>query len=275
LLLAAAARLANATPIGDKYAQLGGAGGFLGTPTIPETTAPDGIGKFRHYQHGSIYWHPETGAREVHGLIRQRWAQLGWEQSYLGYPITDEIDLVDGSGRVSAVQGRRVDLAQRHESGLRGQVDRPRRRSPVPYRRGVGDRTDQRRDADRQPSRPVRLLLGPELRARSVEGTPDRRHGDGEDRVRRAGTPVRRFEFRQRHRAALRRRAVRVVSAPRAGLVHEGIHEGSADRLPAAGPRMGYASGAGDGDDARRRRRHRHGRRQLSPPLLRHDHARP
>src|SRR5437588_4252278 len=65
LVLTAAAQLANATPIGDKYAQLGGAGGFLRTPTIPETTAPDGIGKFRHYQHGSIYWHPETGAREV------------------------------------------------------------------------------------------------------------------------------------------------------------------------------------------------------------------
>ena len=105
LVLVFAAQLASATPISDKYAQLGGAGGFLGAPTIPETTAPDGIGKFRHYQHGSIYWHPETGAREVHGLIRQRWAQLGWEQSYLGYPITDEIDLVDGSGRVSRFKG--------------------------------------------------------------------------------------------------------------------------------------------------------------------------
>jgi len=105
LALAISVPLANATPISDKYAQLGGAGGFLGAPTIPETTAPDGVGKFRHYQHGSIYWHPECGAREVHGLIRERWAQLGWEQSYLGYPITDEIDLVDGSGRVSRFKG--------------------------------------------------------------------------------------------------------------------------------------------------------------------------
>ena len=45
---------AGATPIDDKYAALGSAGGFLGTPTIAESTAPDGVGKYRHYQHGSI-----------------------------------------------------------------------------------------------------------------------------------------------------------------------------------------------------------------------------
>jgi hypothetical protein len=105
LVLLLATSVANASPIGDKYAQLGGQGGFLGAPTTPEQTAPDGVGKYRHYQHGSIYWHPECGAREVHGLIRERWAQLGWETSYLGYPITDEIDLVDGAGRVSRFKG--------------------------------------------------------------------------------------------------------------------------------------------------------------------------
>lgn len=96
---------AAATPISDKYAQLGGSGGFLGTPTIAESVLPDGVGKFRHYQNGSIYWHPATGAREVHGLIRQRWSQLNWELGYLGYPMTDEINLVDGSGKVSKFQG--------------------------------------------------------------------------------------------------------------------------------------------------------------------------
>ena len=94
-----------ATPISDKYAQLGGTSGFLGSPTIPESTTPDGIGKYRHYQGGSIYWHPQTGAHEVHGLIRQRWANLGWELSYLGYPMTDEINTFDGAGRVSKFQG--------------------------------------------------------------------------------------------------------------------------------------------------------------------------
>lgn len=94
-----------ATPISDKYTALGGAGGFLGNPTITEQTAPDGVGKYRHYQGGSIYWSPSTGAHEVHGLIRGRWAELGWEQGYLGYPMTDEIDMYDGEGRVTKFQG--------------------------------------------------------------------------------------------------------------------------------------------------------------------------
>ena len=102
LLISAAA---FATPIDDKYNLLGGAGSFLGAPTIPESTAPDGIGKYRHYAGGSIYWHPQTGAHEVHGLIRQLWSKFGCEKSYLGYPMTDEIHTFDGAGRVSKFQG--------------------------------------------------------------------------------------------------------------------------------------------------------------------------
>ena len=105
LVSSAATSAAWATPISDKYAQLGGAGGFLGQPTIAETPTPDGVGRYRHYEGGSIYWHPRTGAHEVHGLIGQRWAELNWEQGYLGYPITDEINTVDGGGRVSRFEG--------------------------------------------------------------------------------------------------------------------------------------------------------------------------
>ena len=105
LISSAVTSAAWATPISDKYAQLGGAAGFLGQPTIAETSTPDGVGRYRHYEGGSIYWHPRTGAHEVHGLIRQRWAELNWEQGYLGYPITDEINTVDGGGRVSRFEG--------------------------------------------------------------------------------------------------------------------------------------------------------------------------
>jgi hypothetical protein len=48
-----------------------------------------------------VYWTGLTGAHEVHGLIRDRWAALGWEQGALGYPISDETDEIDGSGRFS------------------------------------------------------------------------------------------------------------------------------------------------------------------------------
>lgn len=78
--------------IGVHYRALGGSGSVLGYPTTDETGTPDGVGRFNHFQAGSIYWTPGTGAHEVHGLIRAFWAAAGWERnSALGYPISDEL----------------------------------------------------------------------------------------------------------------------------------------------------------------------------------------
>lgn len=85
--------------IRDKYVQLNGPEGFLGFPTTNETGTPDGNGRFNHFENGSIYWHPSTGAFEVHGAIRNKWASLGWENGFLGYPTTDELTTPDGAGR--------------------------------------------------------------------------------------------------------------------------------------------------------------------------------
>ena len=93
------------TAIDDKYAALGGAGGLLGGPTTGENVAPDGVGRYRHYANGSIYWHPQTGAHEIHGAIRGLWSSLGWERSFLGYPATDESVTPDGIGRYNHFQG--------------------------------------------------------------------------------------------------------------------------------------------------------------------------
>jgi len=84
--------------IDKKYVSLGGEGGFLGQPLSGESTR-DGYGRFRHFQGGSIYWTPNTGAWEVHGLIREKWAKFGWETGWLGYPLTDETITPDGIGR--------------------------------------------------------------------------------------------------------------------------------------------------------------------------------
>ncbi|MDF0650752.1 MAG: hypothetical protein P0121_04685 [Nitrospira sp.] len=91
--------------IDTKYTALGGPGGWLGQPTSPELAAPDGIGRYRHFQGGSIYWSPSTGAHEVHGAIRVKWASLGWERSFLSYPLTDESTTPDGVGRYNHFQG--------------------------------------------------------------------------------------------------------------------------------------------------------------------------
>jgi LGFP repeat len=89
--------------IRDRFVQFRGPDGWLGYPLTDETAAPDGEGRFNHFENGSIYWHPATGAFEVHGEIRNKWAALGWEGSWLGYPTSDEIDFAD-AGRISQFQ---------------------------------------------------------------------------------------------------------------------------------------------------------------------------
>lgn len=92
------------SPIDDRHAALGGAAGLLGAPVGPELGAPDQFGRFRPYQHGSIYWTAQTGAHEVHGAILATWSGLGWETSALGYPLTDETATPDGVGRFNHFQ---------------------------------------------------------------------------------------------------------------------------------------------------------------------------
>jgi uncharacterized protein with LGFP repeats len=82
----------------QKWVSLGAEGGFLGYPYIDETGSSDGVGRFNHFQNGSIYWTPSTGAHEIHGAIRQRWAEMGAEKAF-GYPVTDETKTPDGVGR--------------------------------------------------------------------------------------------------------------------------------------------------------------------------------
>jgi LGFP repeat len=73
-----------------KYNHLKGANGPLGFPITDETAAPDGVGRYNHFQHGSIYWTPRTGPMMVRGAIRHVWAASGWELGTFGYPVADE-----------------------------------------------------------------------------------------------------------------------------------------------------------------------------------------
>ncbi|RZK88088.1 MAG: hypothetical protein EOO98_12955 [Pedobacter sp.] len=91
-------------PITVKYSSLGGATGWLGPALTGISNCPDGVGRYQHYANGSIYWHPNTGAHEVHGLIRARWQSMGWERSVLGYPVTDESKCPDNIGRYNHFQ---------------------------------------------------------------------------------------------------------------------------------------------------------------------------
>ena len=75
----------------NKWRSMGGERSPLGYPMTDEMTTPDGQGRYNHFQGGSIYWTPDTGPHIVWGAIRDLWASLGWERSYLGYPVTDEL----------------------------------------------------------------------------------------------------------------------------------------------------------------------------------------
>jgi uncharacterized protein with LGFP repeats len=94
------------TEIDDKWRQLP----WLGAPVDEgagsgEMAMPDGRGRARDFQHGSIYWTPEHGAHEVHGAIRVKWAQLGGHKGILGYPVSDESPCGPGEGRFNHFEG--------------------------------------------------------------------------------------------------------------------------------------------------------------------------
>jgi glucose/arabinose dehydrogenase len=88
-----------------RWGSLGAQEGFLRYPATDELPTPDGIGRFNVFQGGSVYWSPGTDAWEVHGAIRDRWAQTGWELGPLGYPVTNETPTPDGAGRFNHFAG--------------------------------------------------------------------------------------------------------------------------------------------------------------------------
>lgn len=82
--------------IGQLWSLLGAEDGLLGLPVTGETRTPDRPGAYNHFEASSVYWSSRTGAHEVHGSIREAWARLGWENSALGFPTSDEHDHLGG-----------------------------------------------------------------------------------------------------------------------------------------------------------------------------------
>jgi hypothetical protein len=91
--------------IRDKWASLGWEK-YLGWPVTDENGTPDGKGAYNHFSStgnspiadGSIYSTPLGGAWSIRGEIRKKWASMGWENSPLGYPVTDETATPDHTG---------------------------------------------------------------------------------------------------------------------------------------------------------------------------------
>ncbi|MCW2295295.1 LGFP repeat-containing protein [Rhodococcus erythropolis] len=78
--------------------------GWLGYPTTDEIVHADGIGRRQEFQGGAIYVSlPNAIGSAVGGAIRDKWNTVGAETpgSLLGYPLSDEIVLPDGQGRMN------------------------------------------------------------------------------------------------------------------------------------------------------------------------------
>ncbi|MEI4272325.1 reprolysin-like metallopeptidase [Klenkia sp. LSe6-5] len=103
---AASIQVAPAAPsaISAKYAATGGEGGVLGRPASNEACGLPRGGCLRHFERGSIYWSPATAAQVITGGLRDRWASLGYEYSWLGYPASGADCSLPGGGCVQVFE---------------------------------------------------------------------------------------------------------------------------------------------------------------------------
>ena len=98
----------EALPVGGVlatgYQAAGGPAGPLGLPTGAERALEDGRGRLQTFQHGSLYWTPQTGAQVVRGAILDEWGKQGFERGPAGYPVAPEIKTPSRDGAVQAFE---------------------------------------------------------------------------------------------------------------------------------------------------------------------------
>ena len=70
--------------------------GILGYPITNETATRTPGGRYNNFQGGSMTWYPTTGAHEINGAIRARWAALGSDAGRLGFATSDEYSVAGG-----------------------------------------------------------------------------------------------------------------------------------------------------------------------------------
>lgn len=58
-------------------------------PTSDEVRASDGRTPVSHFEAGSIYWVGGVGGVAIYGDIETQWRQMGAEQGWLGFPLSD------------------------------------------------------------------------------------------------------------------------------------------------------------------------------------------
>jgi len=81
------------TAIEKKYQDMGGDNNsILGVAVDQnELASSDGVGRFKRYQHGGIYWHPavDSNAHVVYGAFYDAYQKFGAHEGRLGFPRED------------------------------------------------------------------------------------------------------------------------------------------------------------------------------------------
>ena len=75
--------------IKNKWNELGGDDGELGSTVVGEQKTPDGTGRFAIFERGLIYWSPASGAVEITGGMLAQWVEdPEWWFGKLGFPVS-------------------------------------------------------------------------------------------------------------------------------------------------------------------------------------------
>ncbi|GAA5047229.1 alpha/beta hydrolase-fold protein [Nocardia callitridis] len=84
--------------IGEEWGRQGFETGPSGYPSGPEVTTPNKNGAVQAFEGGPFYYSPALGVHRVQGLILGKYAEMGYEDSWLGFPIAEEQPLKDFGG---------------------------------------------------------------------------------------------------------------------------------------------------------------------------------
>ncbi|MBH0779003.1 alpha/beta hydrolase-fold protein [Nocardia bovistercoris] len=93
--------------IQEEWGRQGFERGPAGYPVAPEARTPGKDGVVQAFEGGPFYYSQKTGAHRVQGLILGKYAELGYENGWLGFPAAEEAPLKD-LGRIGVFEGGNV-----------------------------------------------------------------------------------------------------------------------------------------------------------------------
>ncbi|MFB7877276.1 alpha/beta hydrolase-fold protein [Nocardia sp. NPDC056064] len=91
----------------EEWGKQGYERGPAGYPVAAEAATPSRDGAVQAFEHGPMFYSAPTGAHRVQGFVLDKYAQLGFENSPLGFPVAEEAPLKD-LGRYSRFEGGNI-----------------------------------------------------------------------------------------------------------------------------------------------------------------------